>query len=129
MNGRYLLDTNIVIALFGSEPIIVDRIKNVEEIFIPSIVIGELYFGAQKSSRVVDNLTRIDEFVSSNTILSCDADTASHYGDVKNKLRQKGRPIPENDVWISALAIQYNLSLISRDVHFSEVEGLNIEKW
>ncbi len=129
MNGEYLLDTNIVIALFANETVMIDHLRNAEEVFIPSIVMGELYYGARKSSRVKENIERIDEFVSNNVILNCDIETARSYGQVKEKLRSKGRPIPENDIWIAALALQHGLMLISRDSHFKEVDGLNFEAW
>ena len=51
------------------------------------------------------------------------------YGKVKNGLRKKGRPIPENDIWIAAIAFQHDLTLVSRDEHFKEVENLKLEKW
>lgn len=59
----------------------------------------------------------------------CDEATARMYGEVKAALRKKGRPIPENDVWIAALARQYDLRLISRDKHFATVENLDVEAW
>ncbi|GAA6622656.1 PIN domain-containing protein [Scytonema sp. NUACC26] len=59
----------------------------------------------------------------------CDLVTATQYGQIRNLLRQKGRPIPDNDIWIAAVAIQYQLTLISRDAHFQEVEGLWVERW
>lgn len=129
MSGRYLLDTNAVIALFASDPNVIDRIRDAEEVFVPSIVAGELYYGARRSGRVKENLTRIDEFTASNVVLNCDIDTARWYGEVKDQLRQKGRPIPENDIWIAALALQYNLVLISHDIHFDELENLQKETW
>jgi tRNA(fMet)-specific endonuclease VapC len=55
--------------------------------------------------------------------------TAKWYGEVKNGLRQKGRPIPENDIWISAMALEYDLILVSRDGHFEKVEQLKLERW
>ncbi len=129
MSGKYLLDTNIVIALFANEPAVTDFLKDAEEIFISSIVMGELYYGARKSNRVQENMARLDEFVANNVVLSCDPQTARQYGQVKDKLRRKGRPIPENDIWVAAIALQHNLTLITRDAHFSEVERLKIETW
>lgn len=129
MSGKYLLDTNIVIALFAGEVAVTTRLEEIEEVFIPSIVIGELYYGAHKSSRVKDNLARIDEFAARNVVLNCDSETARYYGQVKDGLRQKGRPIPENDVWIAALALQHGLTLISRDSHLEAVEGLGFQMW
>jgi len=129
MSGRYLLDTNIIIGLFASEASIINNLAQAEEVFIPSIALGELYFGARKSGRSQKNLERIDEFVSNVTVIECNAITASHYGDGKNKLRMKGRPLPENDVWIAALALQYELTLVTRDAHFQQVDNLETAFW
>jgi tRNA(fMet)-specific endonuclease VapC len=129
MNGRYLVDTNIVIALFAAEATMTERLGETEEIFVPSIVLGELYYGARKSNRVRVNVARIDDFAARNIVLSCDTDTARRYGEVKNELRRKGRPIPENDIWIAALALQYDLTLVARDAHFEQVNGLRVEAW
>lgn len=73
-----------------------------------------------------DNLARIDDFAASNVILSCDAETAYRYDEVKDMLRQKGRPIPENDIWIAAIAFQHELILLTSDMHFTEVENLGL---
>jgi tRNA(fMet)-specific endonuclease VapC len=129
MSGRFLLDTNIVIALFADEAIVKENLAQASEVFIPSIVIGELCYGARRSGRIEANLARIDELVASSTILVCDAETARHYGEVKNKLRLKGRPLPENDIWIAALALQHDLILVTRDAHFQEVENLQTVGW
>jgi tRNA(fMet)-specific endonuclease VapC len=129
MSGRYLLDTNIIIALFADEAIIKSNLAQSNEVFIPSFVIGELCYGARKSGRVQANLARVDELVASSKILGCDAETARQYGEVKNKLRLKGRPLPENDVWIAALTLQYALILVTRDAHFQEVESLQTIAW
>jgi tRNA(fMet)-specific endonuclease VapC len=92
-------------------------------------VVGELYYGAQRSSRVEQNIAQIDRFRAANTILVCDGSTASVYGIVKNALREKGRPIPENDIWIAAIALQNGLILATRDAHFGEVDALQVETW
>ena len=129
MSGRFLLDTNIVIALFAGDPGIQDQLGQAKEVFVPSIVLGELYFGARKSGRVKENLSRIDEFAISNSVLVCDTETAREYGVIKNALRAKGRPLPENDIWIAAIAREYDLVLATRDVHFNQVEDLDVEIW
>lgn len=127
MSGRRLLDTNIVIALFAQDPAVLQRLQRVEEVFVPCIVLGELYFGASKSSQAKQNIVRIDEFAIDNAVLGCDAETARIYGEIKATLRKKGRPIPENDIWVSAIAHQHRLTLITRDVHFEEIDGLRVE--
>lgn len=129
MSGRYLLDTNIIIALFASDASVMQSLAQADEVFIPSIALGELHYGARKSGRSQENLGRIEELVTNSTIVECDADTARQYGDVKNRLRLKGRPLPENDIWIAALALQYGLTLVTRDAHFQEVENLQTVAW
>lgn len=100
-----------------------------EEVFVLVIVLGELYFGAQKSTQVESNIQKIDEFAISNAILGCDTETAQEYGVVKKGLKSKGRPIPENDIWIASIAIQHNLNLITRDTHFNDIDSLKITTW
>ncbi|MBD2579475.1 type II toxin-antitoxin system VapC family toxin [Oscillatoria sp. FACHB-1406] len=129
MSGRYLLDTNIIIALFAIDTSVMHNLARANEVFIPSIALGELHYGARKSGRLQENLERIEELVTNSTIIECDAETARQYGDVKNRLRLKGRPLPENDVWIAALALQYGLTLVTRDAHFQEVENLQTVAW
>lgn len=129
MTGKVLLDTNILIALFAGESSVQQHLSTANEVFIPSIVLGELYYGAHKSARTEKNIARIDEFAANNTVLLCDTATARQYGIIKNQLRTKGKPIPENDIWIAAIAKQYQLTLVTRDNHFQHVDGLAIEQW
>lgn len=129
MSGRYLLDTNIIIALFADEAVIKNNLAQANEVFIPSIAIGELCYGARKSGRSQQNLAKVDELVANSTVLGCDAETASQYGEVKNKLRLIGHPLPENDIWIAAVALQYKLTLVTRDAHFQQIENLQTVTW
>lgn len=129
MNGRFLLDTNIVVALRADEPSIQDRLTPDTGLLVPSIVLGELYYGAYNSAHVEANLAWIDRFRDRSTVLECDAETARQYGHIKNALRAKGRPIPENDMWIAAIARQHQLTLVTRDEHFNEVDELTLETW
>lgn len=77
MSGRFLLDTNIIIALFAGESTVQQFLSEAEEVFVPSIALGELYFGARKSGRVEANLARIDEFALSCSVLACDTPCVS----------------------------------------------------
>jgi tRNA(fMet)-specific endonuclease VapC len=128
MPGRVLLDTNVIIALFSGEPSVSQKLADAE-VFVPSTVLGELYYGARKSANATANLARIEQFAAAVHVLSCDATTAQLYGQVKDRLRVKGRPIPENDIWIAAVAMQHDLPLATRDDHFKEVHGLGLESW
>jgi tRNA(fMet)-specific endonuclease VapC len=130
MNGRYLLDTSVLIALLADERVVKEKLAQADEVFVPSVAIGELYYGAWKSQRVHENLARIDELVSESAVLGCGVEAARRYGEVKNAVRLKGRPIPENDLWIAAIAVEHGLTLTTRDAHFSEVAPLlKVEMW
>lgn len=128
MDGRLLLDTNAVIAVFARDPGVASRLLG-REVFIPSIVLGELYFGAQKSASVATNVARTDTFSTEVSVFGCDTATARQYGQIKNALRARGHPIPDNDIWIAAIALQHDLILLSRDRHFGVIAGLVVETW
>jgi tRNA(fMet)-specific endonuclease VapC len=129
VNGRFLLDTNIVIALIARDSAVEHGLASAEKVYVPSLVLGELYFGARASTQKDRNLARIDEFAAANAVLVPDVATAREYGTLKAALRAKGRLIPENDIWIAAIAQQHGLTLITRDAHFQEVEGLAVGSW
>ena len=127
--NKFLLDTNIVSAWLKGESSIADKIDKAKEIHIPVIVIGELYYGALFSTQIERNTFDIKNITSRYSILAVDEETALLYGAIKAALRKKGKPIPENDIWIAAVARQYDLNLATRDKHFNEIEGLKIKKW
>jgi tRNA(fMet)-specific endonuclease VapC len=131
MSGKnYLLDTNIIIGLFANDPSIIEKIKSHPSgIFIPSIVLGELFYGAAQSGKKEENKKKIEALAIISSILDCDLDTARLYGEIKSQLKVKGAPIPENDIRIAALTQQHNLILVTRDKHFKNIEVLPIERW
>lgn len=104
------------------------KLMNIE-FYITSTILGELYYGAYRSGRVVENLKRIEVFKQRCQTLACDAQTAQEYGRLRQALAAKGRPIPENDIWIAAIALQYGLPLVMRDQHFQVVDGLVLQLW
>ncbi|MDX1942121.1 MAG: PIN domain-containing protein [Saprospiraceae bacterium] len=97
MNGDYLLDTNIVIALLAEEQAVLHKVNQATTVFIPAIIIGELYYGAYNSSKKEENEAKINAFGSSSNVIDCDIFTA---------------------------AMQYDLTLVSRDAHFGHIDGL-----
>ncbi len=129
MAGSYLLDTNIVIALFNGDRSVADRIQVADEVFLPATVLGELYFGAQNSTQAERNVARIEEILEVFSLLKCEEDTAWEYGLVKAELKKAGRLIPDNDIWIAASARQYDLTVATRDDHFKAVPSLRVETW
>lgn len=130
MSGnRILLDTNIVIALLNNDTSVVKKLSRDFIIFIPAIVLGELYYGAESSKNKAANMKSIDTLTSAVTILPCNEDVAKNYGKLKSQLKKQGNPIPENDVWIAAIAICFDLTLITRDKHFNLVKDVKKENW
>jgi tRNA(fMet)-specific endonuclease VapC len=129
MAGRLLLDTGIIIDLFAKDPAVEQGLAEAEEVFVPSIAVGELLYDARISARAAENRAKVETFVAANAVLNCDLETCTHYAEVKAALKTKGRPIPENDIWIAAIAFQHGLQLAARDPHFDEVDGLDVVKW
>lgn len=125
MGSRDLLvDSNVVIDFFAGDEKCARLIDEAGQIFIPVTVVGELLAGARRSLRPEHNVRTLETFMERGKVLPCDRATASHFADIQNDLRARGRPIPENDMWIAAVAQQHGLTLASRDGHFDEVRGL-----
>jgi tRNA(fMet)-specific endonuclease VapC len=129
MPGSFLLDTNIAVALLAGEEAVRAALNRSGLIFLSSIVLGELFYGARKSARREANLARVEALAAKFGVLNCDLSTARCYGNIRDLLRAKGKPIPENDIWIAAHAQQYDLTLVTRDAHFGAVEGIRVQAW
>lgn len=124
--GRLLLDTNIISDLNDNVPGTLEALTAVEEIFTSVVVAGELFYGIENSTRREENFSFYTDFFQTCAVLDITLDTASVYGTIKTNLRQKGKPIPENDIWIAAIAVQNDLTLLTHDNHFKSVEGLRL---
>jgi len=120
-----LLDTSIVIHAF-KDPLIAKKLDAFIEIFIPSIAVGELYYGAYRSANSSKHIDQINDFINNCIILNIDLSTAILYGQIKANLKNKGKPIPENDIWIVAIAAQHNLLLYTTDNHFKEIPAIKL---
>lgn len=129
MNGRYLLDTNVAIAILKADQTVLDRLAIDDDFLISATVAGEVFYNARNSANVNENVLRIQALFADAILLSCDETTSRLYGEVKTRLRHKGRPIPDNDIWIAASALQHSLVLVARDSHFDDVEELQIVHW
>lgn len=126
---KFLLDTNIIIALRKGEQAVARRIAPDMELYLPAIVVGELFLGAHRSDHVHDNLKDVKALTGLYPILPCNAGTAAAYGLLQAQLLDKGRPIPDNDIWIAAIAHQRGFTLITRDNHFKYIEHLSVLVW
>jgi tRNA(fMet)-specific endonuclease VapC len=77
-----------------------------------------------RSANPAKHLAEVQAFLGNCTLLATDSETGKLYGSIKTSLLAKGKPIPENDIWIAAVAVQHNLALFTSDKHFKEVEEI-----
>jgi tRNA(fMet)-specific endonuclease VapC len=122
--GSVLVDTSIVVGHFRGDPGLTPRLGAAATLYVPWIVLGELHYGAHRARRREEGLALIREFLRIGVVLLPDERTAELYGQVKAELAQAGTPIPDNDIWIAALAREYQLPVATRDQHFALVPGL-----
>jgi len=124
-----LLDTNIVIELFKGNPLVTVSLETHHSVNIPFAVLGELYLGAYRSSNPEKHIKQVKDFLKKCTVLVADNETTENYALIKTELLNRGKPIPENDIWIAAIAKQFSLTLITRDKHFNEIDGILVVNW
>lgn len=126
--SEFVLDTSAVIEFFKGNISIIKLLKTETVIKIPAMVLGELYLGIYRSSNPEKHIMQVKQFITSCEVLPIEMETAKVYATIKTKLLKKGKPIPENDIWIAAIAMQYNCSLVTFDKHFLEIEDLILKE-
>jgi len=124
MSGNYLLDTDTAIQILSQQIDLNPYREKGDEFYLCHTVLGELFYGAERSAHPKLNQERIQRLAKGCPVLETTRETAQIYGAIKGKLMAKGRPIPENDYWIAATALQYGLVVASRDPHFDDVDEL-----
>jgi len=116
--NKCLLDTSIIIPSFRNSEYAKQILSKFDELYVNSIVSGELYYGAYFSPHPQKHIKQIEAFLINCSAINLTADTSIIYGQLKSELRKKGTPIPENDIWIAASAIEHNVPLFTSDNHF-----------
>ncbi len=129
MAGEFLFDTNILIPYMSGDPGLVERIDSSDVGCIPFVVMGELYFGARNSTNVESNLRRGEQVGSILEVIYPTRPTLEQYAIIRASLKAAGRPVPEADIWIAAIAMQGDFILVTRGRHFDRVDGLRVEHW
>ncbi len=124
-----ILDTNAVSALLAGDPALGTVLTGEERHHLPVIVIGEYRYGLLGSRFRVHLQGLLETLIRESLVLRVDETTAETYSRVRDELRHKGWPIPENDIWIAALARQHDQPVVSRDSHFDEVPDLRRVTW
>jgi tRNA(fMet)-specific endonuclease VapC len=113
---KILLDTNTYVAFKRGNPEVIEVLQQACQIDLCSVVLGELLAGFALGNRESRNLEELDEV------------TAKYYAKGYKQLRAQGQPIPTNDLWIAAIALQHRFALLSYDQHFLNIEGLLLEQ-
>lgn len=125
---RLLIDTNRYRDLVDRKPEITSRVEMSAETWLSLITIGELRYGFALGSRQPSNESRLRQMLGLQGVgvLRPDEETTHFYAKILKQLRTSGRPIPTNDVWIAAQAVQHNLVLDTADRHFQQIDGLRL---
>ena len=125
---RVLLDTNAYARLLGGDADILDEVAEAEQVNLSVFVMGELLAGFRGGPRLTQNRQMLKAFLAKPTVtfLEASAETAEIFGQIKDALRKAGAPIPINDVWIAAHAMETGSALVTYDGHFRGVPGLRL---
>jgi tRNA(fMet)-specific endonuclease VapC len=124
-----ILDTNALSALADGDETLEPVVRQASEIALPVIVLGEYQYGIRRSRNRNRYERWLAEVIAACQVLIVDETTALRYAQIRDELKDLGRPIPSNDLWIAALARQHDLPLLSRDGHFDWVPSLNRVGW
>jgi len=123
---RLLLDPNRLSDALAEVEEVIAMLESADEVYVPVVALGEMRSGFLSGKRRAKNETRLQAFLSQTGVVTLPIEGAvSHrYAEIHSELRRRGKPIPTNDLWIAALALEHGLMLYTRDVHFAEVPGL-----
>jgi len=123
---KLALDTNRYTDLCRGDVSVVEMVELADEVWLPFIVLGELRAGFAVGSQGPRNEAVLRRFLlkSGVSVLYADEQTTHHYSAIYRQLRKQGTPIPTNDMWIAALALQHSLVLFARDTHFDVLPPL-----
>ena len=126
MEVRVALDTNRLTDLFQGDSELADRLGECDEVWLPLMVLAEIKAGFYGGSQQHRNELLLQSFLAKPTvgIMLPARETAEHYARLFVQLKRAGTPIPDNDLWIAALALEHDLQLITRDRHFKSIPQL-----
>lgn len=121
-----LVDTNAYTAFMRGDAEVVEVLAHAERICLNSVVLGELLGGFAAGTRESKNRAELARFLESPRVevVPVTAQTADSYALVYSNLRRRGTPIPTNDLWIAASALELGAALLTRDAHFAQIDGL-----
>jgi len=129
---RWLIDTNIVIAISKQRSEVLQRLQHTpaSDILLSSVVLAEIEYGIVKSARPEHNRRVYDAIVQAFAVVNFTAEAARHYGRLRAELERQGQPIGPNDMMIAAQALATQAVLVTDNQReFSRVTGLTVENW
>ncbi|MFA7404350.1 MAG: type II toxin-antitoxin system VapC family toxin [Pelobacteraceae bacterium] len=123
---RIIIDTNFYVAFKRNDAEAVNLLQRADYIGVNTVILGELLAGFRCGNKERDNRAELDRFLDSARVnlLVVDDETSEFYAQVFSELRQKGRPIPSNDLWLAASALQHGLALATFDDHFTHISSI-----
>lgn len=123
---RIIIDTNFYVAFKRNDAEAVSLLRRADYIGVNTVILGELLAGFRCGNKERDNRAELDRFLDSARVnlLVVDDETSEFYAQVFSELRQKGRPIPSNDLWLAASALQHGLALATLDDHFTHISSI-----
>ncbi|MBU6401446.1 MAG: type II toxin-antitoxin system VapC family toxin [Verrucomicrobia bacterium] len=125
-----ILDTNAISAFADGEPGLLKEIREMAlALYLPVVALGEFRYGLTSSRQRAARARWLDELETNCAVLEITSETSRVYAEIRHELRVLGRPIPENDIWIAALARCHRLPVLSIDRHFDQVSGLRRVGW
>lgn len=126
-----LIDTDICIEILrGNKQVIEKRQKCDEQLSVSFMTVGELYYGAQRSTNRIKNVNLVDEFLLSIDIIDSDLDILKKFGELKSVLYNKRTLLPDADILIASTVLTKCTKLITGNLkHFNRFENLTIENW
>lgn len=124
-----ILDTNAVSALADRDAGLLAVLNGTERVFLSFVAVAEFRFGLRGSKKGDEGITFLEALTAAIPTLYPDAQTVDDYSRIADQLKRSGRPIPQNDMWTAALALQTGMPVLSRDRHFDYVDGISRVGW
>lgn len=125
---KILLDTNAYTRLLLGDRAVLEEIGKSDKVYIPTVVLGELFAGFKGGMKEVNNKKLLEQFLAKPQveILPISKETAEVFGEIKYDLIRAGTPLPINDVWIACCAVEVGATVITYDKHFSKISKVRV---
>src|SRR2546430_7848495 len=121
-----MLDTSVAVDFVRRSTTAYTRLNPQATVYVPVVVLGELFHGAFNAKDINTALSEVEDLASTVKVLVCDLGVSRWFGQLRRELWAKGKPIPDNDIWIAATAVVHGLPIVTNDQHFRELPQLDL---